>query len=70
MKSKPFVPLEKSSKKAQREVFKKQRGNWGEINPVTRKSPDPRAYKRKKIRKGDVDEQPVADFFVSDDKLS
>lgn len=66
MSPKQFVPLEKSSKKAQREFFKKQRGTWGAISPVTRKSPEPKAYKRKRIHKGDADEHPVVDFFYFD----
>ncbi|MHB1485549.1 MAG: hypothetical protein ACYCYI_12935 [Saccharofermentanales bacterium] len=52
----PFVPIDKQSKKARRMLFKKQRGSWGAINPVTRKTPDPKVYKRKKIRKNDNQE--------------
>ena len=49
----PFVPIDKQSKKERRKFFRRQRGSWGAINPVTRKSPDPKVYKRKKIRKDD-----------------
>lgn len=62
---KPFVPIEKQSKKVRRELYSKQRGTWGAINPVTRKSPDPKAYKRKKVHRGDADEQSDVDFFHS-----
>lgn len=60
---KQMVPLEKQSKKARQEFHRRQRGSWGEISPITRTSPNPRAYKRKKIRKGDADERPDTDFF-------
>ena len=42
-----FIPYEKLSKKKKRELDAKRRGTWGALNPVTRKSPDPRAYNRK-----------------------
>lgn len=44
-----FVSLEKMSKKAKREYYLAQRGGW-QINPVTRKPPNPKAYNRKKTR--------------------
>ena len=44
----PFIPLEKMSKKQQREYHAARRGSWGAINPVTRKPPNPKAYNRKK----------------------
>lgn len=47
-----FVPIEKSSKKAQREFYAKHRSTWS-LNPVTRRPPDPKAYNRKKIRRSD-----------------
>ena len=43
-----YVPLEKRSKREQREYHAEQRGSWGGINPVTRKPPNPKAYIRKK----------------------
>lgn len=46
-----YVPIEKQSKKAQRELHKAQRGSWGAISPVTRKPPNPKAYDRKKARR-------------------
>lgn len=49
-----FVPMEKQSKKAQREYNKKQRGHWHEFNPVTRVVPSKKVYNRKK--------QPKVDF--------
>ena len=55
---KPFIPFEKLSKKAQRELFRKQRGTWGAISPVTRRSPDPKAYRRRKTPKGEETGEP------------
>ena len=43
-----YVPLEKRSKREQREYHAAQRGSWCELNPVTRKPPNPKAYTRKK----------------------
>lgn len=42
-----FIPYEKLSKKKQRELNAKKRGNWGSLNPVTRKPANPKAYNRK-----------------------
>jgi len=46
-----FIPLEKQSKRKQREANASRRGDWGGINPVTRKPPNPKAYNRKKSGK-------------------
>ena len=48
-----FVPYEKLSKKARREADALRRGSWNGLNPVTRKSPNPKAYNRQKARKWD-----------------
>ena len=45
-----FVPYEKMSKKKKREIDRLKRRDWGGINPVTRRSENPRAYKRVKLR--------------------
>jgi len=45
-----FIPKEKLSKKAKRELAKARRQTWGGINPVTRKPQNPKAYIRKKPR--------------------
>ena len=45
-----FVPFEKMSKKKQKELLAKRRRSWGELNPVTRKPANPKAYKRTKTR--------------------
>ena len=43
-----FIPLAKQSKRKQREYHAARRGDWGGLNPVTRKPPDPKVYNRKK----------------------
>ena len=43
-----FIPYEKLSKRQQREADKKGRGDWGVINPVTRRAEKSTAYNRKK----------------------
>ena len=48
---KKFTPYEKLSKKKRKELDAAQRGSWGSINPVTRKSENKKAYNRKKARK-------------------
>ena len=46
-----FVPYEKLSKKAKREMDAKRRRDWGGMSPVTRKPENPKAYNRAKARK-------------------
>ena len=41
-----FVPYEKLSKKKKRELDALRRRTWGPLNPVTRKPPNSKAYKR------------------------
>ena len=42
-----MIPYEKLSKKKRREIDRRRRGDWGGINPVTRRPPNPKAYVRK-----------------------
>ena len=58
-----FVPYEKLSKKEKRRRNAEKRGVWGSISPVTRKSKNPKAYKRKKAQLSDDDA--VHSFFQS-----
>lgn len=46
-----FIPYNKLSKKEKRKRDAMRRGTWGALNPVTRKSENPRAYNRRKARK-------------------
>ena len=44
---KKFVPYEKLSKAKKRELDRKKRVTWGNVNPVTRKVESKKHYKRK-----------------------
>lgn len=50
-----FIPYDKLSKKAQRAVNNARRRSWGELDPTTRKPPNPRAYNRQKAQRRDPD---------------
>jgi hypothetical protein len=58
-----YTPLEKRTKREQREYHTKRRGSWGDVNPVTRKSPNPKVYNRKKSDRRYY-EPPVGFYFV------
>lgn len=47
-----FIPYEKLSKRKKKERDAASRRDWGGISPITRKPPNPKAYSRKKARKG------------------
>ena len=57
-----FVPLEKQSKRKRKEYYASQRKDWGELNPVTRTTPNPKAYKRKKSGQR-YEHEPLSGFF-------
>ena len=45
-----FIPYEKLSKKEKRKLDLTKRQTWGELNPVTRKPENSKAYRRNKTR--------------------
>ena len=45
-----FIPYEKLSKKKKRKIDQARRQTWGELNPVTRKPENSKAYIRSKAR--------------------
>ena len=45
-----FVPYEKLSKKEQQKINKAKRSTWGNLNPVTRKPVNSKAYNRKRAQ--------------------
>ena len=51
LKEDKFIPQDKMSKKAQKELNDKKRGTWGNTNPVTRVQPNKKAYDRKRDKK-------------------
>jgi len=58
-----YVPIDKLSKKKKKEYYASQRKDWGELNPVTRKTPNPRAYKRKKSGQR-YEYEPLSGFYL------
>ena len=45
-----LIPLEKQSKKKQKEFYKLLRGDWDGVNPVTRATQESKAYNRAKLK--------------------
>ena len=45
-----FIPYEKLSKKEKRKMDLAKRQTWGELNPVTRKPVNSKAYSRKRTQ--------------------
>ena len=45
-----FIPYEKLSKKEKRKMDLAKRQTWGELNPVSRKPENSKAYNRNKAR--------------------
>ena len=43
-----YIPYEKLSKKEKRKIDTLKRNTWGELNPITRKPKNSKAYSRKK----------------------
>lgn len=61
-----YIPYEKLSKKEKRKIDAAKRGTWGELNPVTRKPQNSKAYNRSKSRnwKRGYHETSSGNFFV------
>ena len=57
-----FVPLNKRSKREQKEYHAAQRRDWGSLNPATRKTPNIKAYNRKKSKQRWNEHEPCLDF--------
>jgi len=64
-----YVPLDKLSKRKKKEYYASKRKGWGELNPVTRETPNPRAYKRKKSGQR-YEHEPLSGFFCFADSYS
>jgi hypothetical protein len=47
---KKFIPYEKLSKKEKRKQDIAKRSTWGDLNPITRKPQNSKAYNRNKSR--------------------
>ena len=62
-----FIPYEKRSKKEKRKLDLARRQTWGELNPVTRKPPNSKAYNRSKARNWKREHVPIPGFlFIAD----
>ncbi len=59
-----FVPYQKLSKRKRRERDKQRRSDWGNMNPITRKPANPKAYNRKKTPYGS-DPSDTGFFFLN-----
>ena len=57
-----FIPYEKLSKKEKRKIDKARRQTWGELNPVTRKPENSKAYNRNKTRNWKREGEPIPGF--------
>ena len=65
-----FIPLNKMSKKKQREFHRLSRKDWGGISPVTRKEKNPKAYNRAaEKRKGAAQKRDSFNFYFADSAL-
>lgn len=64
-----FIPFEKLSKKKQKELNAARRGSWHGVNPVSRKSENPKAYNRQKARKWSEDIQDRAFNYIQIKKV-
>ena len=68
---KPYVTIDKRSKKARKEYYSKLRGTWGELNPVTRSVPSGKTYNRNKDKqKTRKIGREFSDGFDADFKMS
>ena len=66
-----FIPYEKLSKKEKRKMDLAKRQTWGELNPVTRKPENSKAYNRNKTRNWKRDyHEPIPDFLILLHKLA
>ena len=60
-----FIPYEKLSKKEKRNLDQARRQTWGELNPVTRKPMNSKAYNRNKARDWKRECEPTSGHFIS-----
>jgi len=60
----PYIPLNKQSKRKQKEYNATQRRDWGSLNPVTRKVENGKVYNRKKSKQRWCEHEPCLDFFI------
>lgn len=59
-----FIPYKKLSKKEQQKINKAKRGTWGELNPITRKPQNSKAYNRKRAQVWKKDSPDLCSIFI------
>ena len=59
-----FIPYEKLSKKEKRKLDLTKRQTWGELNPVTRKPTNSKAYNRNKSRNWKCEGYPIPGILL------
>lgn len=57
-----FIPFAKLSKKTEQEINKSHRKSWGNIDPVTKRPANSKAYNRKKAQAW-KDDFPTPELF-------
>ena len=58
-----YIPLEKRTKREQKESNALQRKDWGKVHPATQKSINAKAYNRKKSKQRWCEYEPCLDFL-------
>lgn len=58
-----FIPFSKLSKKTQQAINKSRRKSWGNIDPVTKRPTNSKAYNRKKAQTW-KDDFPTSELFI------
>lgn len=64
-----YIPYEKLSKKEKRKQDSARCGTWGQINPVTRKPKNSRAYNRKRTQDWKKELPNPVSFYIAFDRL-
>lgn len=58
-----YIPYEKLSKKEKRKLDLARRNTWGQLNPVTRKPRNSKAYNRNKARNWKRENEPIPGLY-------
>ena len=65
-----FISYEKLSKKEKRKLDLAKRQTWGQLNPVTRKPENSKAYNRNKARNWKRESDPVPGILLHNARFS
>ena len=61
-----FIPYEKLSKKEKRKIDQARRQTWGELNPVTQKPANSKAYNRRRAQAWKKELPRLRSFYFSE----